>query len=29
MWDSDKFAFTNLPEANQHLRREYRAGWSL
>ncbi len=29
MWDSEKFAFTNLPEANQYLRREYREGWKL
>jgi predicted dehydrogenase len=28
-WDSAKFEFTNLPEANQFLRREYRAGWTL
>lgn len=28
-WDSAKFEFTNLPEANEHLRREYRAGWSI
>ena len=29
LWDPVKFAFTNLPEANQFLRREYRTGWSL
>jgi predicted dehydrogenase len=29
LWDGQAFQFTNLPEANQYLRREYRAGWSL
>jgi predicted dehydrogenase len=28
-WDSEKFEFTNMPEANQYLKREYRAGWTL
>ena len=28
-WDSEKLQFTNLPEANQFLRREYRQGWTL
>ena len=28
-WDPVKFEVTNLPEANQFLRREYRAGWNL
>ncbi|MCD8533674.1 MAG: Gfo/Idh/MocA family oxidoreductase [Verrucomicrobia bacterium] len=28
-WDSANFAFTNLPEANQWLRREYRDGWRI
>ena len=28
-WDSEKFEFTNMPEANQYLRRDYREGWSL
>jgi predicted dehydrogenase len=28
-WDSAKFEFTNLPEANEFLRREYREGWSI
>ena len=28
-WDSAKLEFTNLPEANQFLRRAYREGWSL
>ncbi len=29
LWDSEKMQFTNVPEANQYLRREYRKGWSL
>ncbi len=29
LWDPVKFQFTNLPSANQFLRREYRQGWSL
>ncbi len=29
MWDSEKFTFTNLPETNQFLKRDYRSGWSL
>ena len=28
-WDPRKFEFTNLPEANQFLRRAYREGWAL
>jgi len=28
-WDANNFTFTNLPEANEYLRREYRPGWSL
>lgn len=28
-WDPVGFRFANLDEANQHLKREYRAGWSL
>jgi len=28
-WDSKNLEFTNLPEANQYLHREYRPGWSL
>jgi len=28
-WDSANLKFTNAPEANQYLRREYRAGWAL
>ncbi len=29
LWDAPNLRFTNLPEANQFLRREYRQGWSL
>lgn len=29
LWDSEKFAFTNLPEANQFLKKEYRLGWTV
>jgi predicted dehydrogenase len=29
LWDTEAFAFTNVPEANAFLRRDYRAGWSL
>ena len=29
LWDSAALKFTNLDEANQFLRRDYRAGWSL
>lgn len=29
LWDPVAFKVTNLPEANQFLRREYRQGWSL
>ncbi|MCX6899399.1 MAG: Gfo/Idh/MocA family oxidoreductase [Verrucomicrobia bacterium] len=28
-WDSANLRFTNMEEANQFIRREYRAGWSL
>jgi len=28
-WDGEKMEFTNVPEANQHLHKEYRPGWSL
>ncbi|MCX8160569.1 MAG: Gfo/Idh/MocA family oxidoreductase [Candidatus Saccharicenans sp.] len=28
-WDSQNFQFTNLPEANQFLHKEYRSGWEL
>lgn len=28
-WDGKSMSFTNLPEANQWLRREYREGWEI
>lgn len=28
-WDSAKMEFRNLPEANQHLTKEYREGWKV
>jgi predicted dehydrogenase len=28
-WDPDNLQITNMPDANQHLRREYRQGWTL
>jgi predicted dehydrogenase len=28
-YDGEKMAFTNMPEANQFLTKEYRAGWGL
>ena len=28
-WDGPNMQFTNTPEANQHLRYEYRKGWNL
>ena len=28
-WDGDAMKVTNMPEANQYLRREYRDGWTL
>jgi predicted dehydrogenase len=28
-WDTEKFEFTNMPEANKFLRRDYREGWTL
>jgi hypothetical protein len=28
-WDAENLEITNLPEANQHVRTEYRAGWAL
>ncbi len=28
-WDPEKMEFPNLPEANQFIHKEYRAGWSL
>lgn len=29
LWDGPAMRFTNLPEANQFLRRDYREGWKL
>jgi predicted dehydrogenase len=29
LWDASNLRITNLPEANQFLRREYRQGWSI
>ncbi|MFC1652666.1 hypothetical protein ACFL3F_02995 [Planctomycetota bacterium] len=28
-WDAEKRAFSNLPEANAYLHKEYRQGWIL
>ena len=28
-WNADEMKITNLPEANQYLRRHYRAGWTV
>jgi len=28
-WDGEKMECTNVPEANEYIRREYRQGWSL
>jgi hypothetical protein len=28
-WDAEQFKFTNLPEANQYLTKEYRQGWAI
>jgi hypothetical protein len=28
-WDGPNLKITNLPEANKHLRCEYREGWKL
>jgi hypothetical protein len=28
-WDYEKMEFTNFPEANQYIHKEYRKGWSL
>jgi hypothetical protein len=28
-WDVEKMKCTNLPEVNQHVRREYRRGWEV
>jgi predicted dehydrogenase len=29
LWDGEAFKFTNMPEANQYLHKEYREGWTL
>ncbi len=29
LWDAEKYAFSNMPEANQYLTKGYREGWSL
>ena len=29
LWDGENMEVTNLPEANQYVRREYREGWTL
>ncbi len=29
LWDGEAFKFTNIPEANQYLHKEYREGWTL
>jgi hypothetical protein len=29
LWDAEAMAFTNAPDANPYLRREYRDGWQL
>jgi predicted dehydrogenase len=29
LWDGPNLKATNVPEANKHLKREYRAGWQL
>ncbi len=29
LWDGPNMRITNIPEANQYLRRDYREGWSL
>ena len=29
LWDPEAMEFTNAPEANQYLRRDYRDGWTL
>jgi len=29
LWDAKEFKFTNVPEANQFLTKEYREGWAL
>ncbi len=29
LWDGQEFKFTNMPEANQYLTKQYREGWTL
>lgn len=29
LWDAKEFKFTNMPEANQYITKEYRQGWAL
>jgi hypothetical protein len=29
LYDGDKMLVTNIPDANQYLTREYRAGWAV
>ena len=29
LWDAKEFKFTNIPEANQYLTKEYREGWAI
>ena len=29
LWDADKFEFSNVPEANKYLTKNYREGWAL
>jgi hypothetical protein len=29
LYDAERMAITNVPEANQYLTRTYRAGWSI
>jgi hypothetical protein len=29
LYDGEQMLVTNIPEANQYLRREYRDGWSV
>jgi hypothetical protein len=28
-WSTEKMEITNLPEANQYIRSDYRKGWNL
>jgi hypothetical protein len=29
LYDGERMAITNIPEANQYLTRDYRAGWAV